>query len=102
MVFSDKIFTTGSKQLLLRIPPLRKHPQDINAFLERFALEFTRSNDIRYRGFTPEAIRILKRHDWPGNVRELKHFIEKIIVLSKGERIDAEIVKGTSRYFINC
>ncbi len=81
------------KTVTVKIPPLRKRPQDINAFLERFALEFTRSNDIRYRGFTPEAIRILKRHDWPGNVRELKHFIEKIIVLSKGERIDAEIVK---------
>ena len=39
---------------------LRKRPQDINAFIERFALEFTRSNDIRYRGFTPDAIRILK------------------------------------------
>ena len=41
----------------------------------------------------PDAIRILKRHDWPGNVRELKHFVEKIIVLSKGERINADIIK---------
>ena len=81
------------KTVTVSIPPLRNRPQDINAFVERFALEFTRSNDIRYRGFTPDAIRILKKHDWPGNVRELKHFIEKIIVLSKGERINADIVK---------
>ena len=81
------------KTVTVAVPPLRKRPQDINAFIERFALEFTRSNDIRYRGFTPDAIRILKRHDWPGNVRELKHFVEKIIVLSKGERINADIVK---------
>ena len=81
------------KTVTVAIPPLRKRPQDISAFVERFSLEFTRSNDIRYRGFTPEAIRLMKRYDWPGNVRELKHFIEKIIVLNKGERISVENVQ---------
>ncbi|MAL64992.1 MAG: sigma-54-dependent Fis family transcriptional regulator [Candidatus Marinimicrobia bacterium] len=81
------------KTVTILVPPLRKRPEDINAFLERFSLEFTRSNDIRYRGFTPDAIRVLKRYSWPGNVRELKHFIEKIIVLSKGERINADVVE---------
>ena len=81
------------KTVTVVIPPLRKRPQDISAFVERFSLEFTRSNDIRYRGFTPEAIRLMKRYDWPGNVRELKHFIEKIIVLNKGERISVDNVQ---------
>ena len=81
------------KTVMIAIPPLRKRPQDISAFVERFSLEFTRSNDIRYRGFTPEAIKLMKRYDWPGNVRELKHFIEKIIVLNKGERINVENVQ---------
>ncbi len=81
------------KTVTVAIPPLRKRPHDISAFVERFSLEFTRSNDIRYRGFTPEAIRLMKRYDWPGNVRELKHFIEKIIVLNKGERISFENVQ---------
>ena len=81
------------KTVTVQIPPLRKRIQDISAFVERFSLEFTRSNDIRYRGFTPEAIRLMKRYDWPGNVRELKHFIEKIIVLNKGERISVENVQ---------
>ena len=81
------------KTVTVDLPPLRKRIQDISAFVERFSLEFTRSNDIRYRGFTPEAIRLMKRYDWPGNVRELKHFIEKIIVLNKGERISAENVQ---------
>ena len=81
------------KTVTVSLPPLRKRTQDISAFVERFSLEFTRSNDIRYRGFTPEAIRLMKRYDWPGNVRELKHFIEKIIVLNKGERISVENVQ---------
>ncbi|MAI85782.1 MAG: sigma-54-dependent Fis family transcriptional regulator [Candidatus Marinimicrobia bacterium] len=81
------------KTVTVSLPPLRKRTQDISAFVERFSLEFTRSNDLRYRGFAPEAIRLMKRYDWPGNVRELKHFIEKIIVLNKGERISVENVQ---------
>ena len=81
------------KTVNINIPPLRDRVEDIGPFIERFALEFTRSNDILYRGFMPDAIRIMKKYDWPGNVRELKHFVEKVLVLEKGERITAQIVE---------
>ena len=80
------------KTVNIHIPSLRERVEDINAFVERFALEFTRSNEILYRGFMPEAVRIMKQYDWPGNVRELKNFVEKIMVLEKGERITSEMV----------
>ena len=80
------------KTVNIHIPSLRERVEDINPFVERFALEFTRSNEIRYRGFMPDAIRVMKQHDWPGNVRELKNFVEKIMVLEKGERITADMV----------
>lgn len=77
----------------IHLPPLRNRLEDLGLFVERFGLEFTRSNDIRYRGFMPDAIRTLKQYDWPGNVRELKHFVEKILVIEKGERITSEMVQ---------
>jgi len=80
------------KTVNVQIPSLRERVEDINPFVERFALEFTRSNEILYRGFMPEAIRVMKQYDWPGNIRELKNFIEKIMVLEKGERITVEMV----------
>ncbi|MFL2994483.1 MAG: sigma-54 interaction domain-containing protein [Candidatus Neomarinimicrobiota bacterium] len=80
------------KTVNIHIPSLRERVEDINAFVERFALEFTRSNEILYRGFMPDAVRIMKQYDWPGNVRELKNFVEKIMVLEKGERITSEMV----------
>jgi len=81
------------KTVTVQLPSLRERLEDINAFIERFALEFTRSNDIRYRGFMPDAVRLMKQYEWPGNVRELKHFVEKVLVLEKGERITANVVK---------
>ncbi|MFL3013052.1 MAG: sigma-54 interaction domain-containing protein [Candidatus Neomarinimicrobiota bacterium] len=80
------------KTVNIHIPSLRERVEDINPFVERFALEFTRSNEILYRGFMPDAVRIMKQYDWPGNVRELKNFVEKIMVLEKGERITSEMV----------
>ena len=65
------------KTVNINIPPLRDRVEDIGPFIERFMLEFTQFNDILYRGFMPDAIRVMKKYDWPGNVRELKHFVEK-------------------------
>ena len=81
------------KTVTVHVPALRNRVEDIGPFVERFALEFTRSNDILYRGFMPDAVRMLKQYEWPGNVRELKNFVEKILVLEKGERITAEMVQ---------
>ena len=80
------------KTITMNVPPLRERLEDLGKLVERFALEFTRKNDIVYKGFMPTAIKLLKQYDWPGNIRELKHFVEKIIVLQKGQRIDSEMV----------
>ena len=75
------------------LPSLNQRVEDIALLVERFALEFTRNNDMLYRGFVPEAIRSMKSYLWKGNIRELKNFVESIIVLEKGERITSEMVE---------
>jgi len=80
------------KTVTIDVPALRHRVEDISLLVERFALEFTRANDIVYRGFMPEAIRMMKTKPWKGNIRELKNFVESIIVLEKGERITVEMV----------
>ena len=77
----------------IKLPSLNERVEDIALLVERFALEFTRNNDMLYRGFVPEAIRYMKSHQWKGNIRELKNFVESIIVLEKGERITGEMVE---------
>ncbi len=81
------------KTVSINIPLLRDRVEDIGLLVERFALEFTRSNDIAYKGFVPEAVKLMKQYGWPGNVRELKNFVESILVVEKGERITYEMVE---------
>ncbi len=85
------------KTVTIHVPALRQRIEDLSLFVERFALEFTRTNDIVYRGFMPEAIKLMKQYDWPGNVRELKNFVESILVMERGERITSEMVERKLR-----
>ena len=80
------------KTINIHVPPLREHLVDIALFVERFGLEFSAKNDISFKGFTSDALSILKRYNWPGNIRELKNSVESLLVMNRGERISQEMV----------
>ncbi len=80
------------KTVTVDVPSLREHPADIPLLVERFGLEFATRNDLSFRGFTPEAIRLLKAYEWPGNVRELKNVVESVLALNPGERLTPEML----------
>jgi transcriptional regulator with GAF, ATPase, and Fis domain len=77
------------KVVEILVPPLRKRPDDIEVlathFLKRFATEAGR----RLRGFTPEARAAMQSYHWPGNIRELRNCVERAVVLSQDDWIDA-------------
>ena len=81
------------KTVTINLPPLRRRKSDIRLLVDRFALQFSRTNSIKYKGFTPEAIKAMQKCEWPGNVRELKNFVESVLILQKGERITGEIIE---------
>jgi len=80
------------KTINIDVPPLRKHLSDVSLFIERFGLEFSDQNNIPFKGFTSEAINLLKSYTWPGNIRELKNTVESLLVMNKGERIIPNMV----------
>jgi len=80
------------KTINIDVLPLREHISDLHLFVERFGLQFTAKNDIPFKGFSSEALSVMKRYSWPGNVRELKNAVESLLVMNKGERISEEMV----------
>ncbi len=81
------------KTVNIHVPSLSEHTSDIPDLVDRFSLEFTAKNDIPYKGFDKDSIKIMETYSWPGNIRELKNLVESLIVMNKGERITAEIVQ---------
>ncbi|GIX47214.1 MAG: hypothetical protein KatS3mg131_1425 [Candidatus Tectimicrobiota bacterium] len=76
------------KVLVVRVPPLREHREDIAFLAETFLQRYVAANQLPPRRFTHAALRRLEQYDWPGNVRELAHVIERAVTLSNGEWID--------------
>jgi two-component system, NtrC family, response regulator HydG len=73
----------------VHLPPLRERREDImplgNAFLKRFAAQANRI----IRGYTPSAVERLTNFDWPGNVRQLQNEVQRAVLLSEGDMVDA-------------
>ena len=74
----------------IRVPPLRKHPEDIPLLACLFLEEFLLHSPDKICEFTPEALACLKKHHWPGNVRELKNVIERATLLHSGGKISPD------------
>ena len=79
------------------IPPLRERLEDIPLFCNQFIGEFSQKNGKAIEGITPDALAMLSSYRWPGNVRELRNTIEKMVVLSRGERLTARDVPSSLR-----
>src|SRR6056297_2623870 len=68
------------KTITITAPPLREHSDDLPLLIKKFALDFSNRNNITFKGFSPEAMELMKNYSWPGNIRELKNFVESVIV----------------------
>ncbi|HOO89665.1 MAG TPA: sigma 54-interacting transcriptional regulator [Syntrophales bacterium] len=72
----------------VHIPPLRERIDDIphliTLFLNRFNKQYAKQTV-----FSNEAVDQLVKYTWPGNVRELANLIERLVVITPGNRIDA-------------
>jgi len=80
----------------VHLPPLRERREDImplaNAFLKRFAAQANRV----IRGFNHAAMERLTAFDWPGNVRQLQNEVQRAVLLSEGEEVDAADLSVTT------
>jgi Nif-specific regulatory protein len=77
------------KVVEILVPPLRKRPEDIETLASHFLMRFAAEAGRRVRGFTPDAMAALQAYHWPGNIRELRNSIERAVVLSQDDMIDA-------------
>ena len=69
------------------IPPLRERPEDVEVLARRFCVEAARNNARGNMDISEQAIALLRNQPWPGNVRELQNCVERMVILSDGNRL---------------
>ncbi len=73
--------------ILIHVPPLRELRGDVPVITENIAERIARRNGLDPKPFTRDALTALSNFDWRGNVRELHNVVERLTILSQGERI---------------
>ena len=75
--------------LELFVPSLRERREDIPLLAENILERLARDLGQKRATLTDDAQRALKSYDWPGNIRELRNVLERGLLRSPGETLDA-------------
>ena len=80
--------------ITVHLPALRERREDIPLLVRHFADKQCQANGLPKVDFTPEAMEYLQRLPYPGNIRELKNLVERTILVSGKETLEASDFKA--------
>ncbi len=81
-------------EVAVDVPPLRTRREDIPELLSFYAAHYAERDRLPYRAFADAALERLCEHDWPGNIRELQNVVQRLLIFSTEERIEADEVEA--------
>jgi len=69
----------------INVEPLNKRLEDVPLLIEYFSEKISKNYNLKKFDLKPH-INYLLNYNWPGNVRELRNLIERIAILSPGNK----------------
>jgi len=77
------------------LPPLRDRVEDLPMLVDHFVSRAASKFGREAMSVDPGVLDRLQQHSWPGNVRELENCIERMVVLTRGDRLtEADVPPG--------
>lgn len=77
----------------IRIPPLRERKGDIPLLVSYFVQKFAKQMQKKIEGISPAVMKGLTAWEWPGNIRELENFIERAVILTRRNSLEAPLAE---------
>jgi formate hydrogenlyase transcriptional activator len=77
----------------VQLPALRERREDIPALVQHFVELYGRRMGRHIEHITPETMAALSTHQWPGNIRELQNVIERSVILTSGNVLQAPLAE---------
>ena len=75
----------------IEIPPLRERREDIPLLVSFFVSKFSARMRKQIKSVPRHAMEALTNCPWKGNVRELANFIERAVILTRGEELQVSM-----------
>lgn len=80
--------------ITIKLPALRERREDIPLLARHFADRQAETNGLSRTEFSADALSFLSHLPFPGNIRELKNLVERTILVSGKELLDASDFEG--------
>jgi two-component system response regulator HydG len=80
------------KVVELHVPSLRERREDLLPLTRLLLAEAARRMDRKVSGLSPAAAELVLRYEWPGNVRELENAMERAVALTRGARVEVDVL----------
>ena len=75
----------------IEIPPLRERREDIPLLVSYFVSKLCRRMRKQITSISRQAMEMLTNCSWKGNVRELANFIERAVIVTRGEELEVPV-----------
>src|SRR6201997_5278938 len=75
----------------IEIPALRDRREDIPLLVNHFVSKFSGRMGRQINSIPGHAMEMLTNCPWKGNIRELANFIERAVILSRGNELDVPV-----------
>ncbi len=75
----------------IEIPPLRERREDIPLLVNYFVSKLSQRMRKQITSVSRQTMEVLTNHSWRGNVRELANFIERAVILTRGEELEVPV-----------
>ncbi len=75
--------------ITVTLPPLRERPDDIPLLVEHLIRKVSAAAGREMPNVTPEAFELLKQQPWPGNIRQLANIVERTLLVTPSDTLDA-------------
>ena len=72
----------------IEIPPLRERREDIPLLVNYFVSKLSQRMRKQITSVSRQTMDVLTNHSWRGNVRELANFIERAVIVTRGEELE--------------
>lgn len=75
--------------VMINLPPLSERRDDIPLLTNRFVQDYCMEYGLNILNISPQVMDAFIQHDWEGNVRELENVIERMVVISKNNKLSS-------------
>ena len=90
----DLMYRINTVEIFL--PPLRERGDDIPLLANHFLGIYNKKYKKQIKKISSSALTKLQKYPWPGNVRELQHAIERAIIMT-----DTDVIQADDFFFLN-